>query len=156
MDARKYSNRQDALTGGPQSIMPHSWQTYPSLEVAMRMLVEVIIPHEPVNSLVRKGMVGKILTEVLEATKPETVYFTGQHGKRRAVLVVDVPDPSKIPVLAEPWFPAFNAELKFKIAMTPDDLKKSGLDALGKKWAQGKAVSPAVLTCQEYSTDSSN
>ena len=44
-------------------------------------------------------------------------------------------DPSKIPAIAEPWFLIFNADVKFRIAMTPDDLKKSDLDAAGKKWA---------------------
>jgi hypothetical protein len=99
------------------------------------MLLDVTIPHEPFNSLVRQGVVGKKIGEILESIKPEAVYFTSQDGKRGAVLIVDVADPSKIPALAEPWFLAFSAELKFRIAMTPDDLKKSGLDALGKKWA---------------------
>jgi hypothetical protein len=44
-------------------------------------------------------------------------------------------DASKIPLLSEPWFLTFNADVKCRIAMTPEDLKKGGLDALGKKWA---------------------
>jgi len=32
-------------------------------------------------------------------------------------------------------FLTFNADAKLRIAMTPDDLKKSGLDSIGKKWA---------------------
>ena len=47
---------------------------------------------------------------------------------------MDVPEPSKIPALAEPWFLAFEADVKFQIAMTPADLEKSALDTLGKKW----------------------
>ena len=46
-----------------------------------------------------------------------------------------VADPSKVPALAEPWFILFNATVKFRIVMTPDDLKRAGLDDLGKKWA---------------------
>ena len=49
---------------------------------------------------------------------------------------MDVADPSKIPMLAEPWFLTFNADVKFRIAMTVEDLKNSGLDSLGKKWAE--------------------
>lgn len=105
------------------------------LEVAMRMLLDVSIPHEPFNSLVRKGIVGKKLNDVLEALKPEAVYFTERDGKRGCIMVVEMADPSKIPALAEPWFLTFNADVKFHVAMTPDDLKKSGLDAVGKKWA---------------------
>ena len=101
----------------------------------MRILLDITIPHEPFNSLVRKGEVGKKLGAILEALKPESIYFTEQDGKRGAVAVVDMADPSKIPIIAEPWFLTFNADVKFRVAMTPDDLKKSGLDAIGKKWA---------------------
>ena len=101
----------------------------------MRMLLDITIPHEPFNSLVRKGETGEKLAKILEALKPEAIYFTEQDGKRGAIAVVDLADPSKIPALAEPWFLTFNADVKFRVAMTPDDLKKAGLDAVGKKWA---------------------
>ncbi|HUJ11830.1 MAG TPA: panthothenate synthetase [Verrucomicrobiae bacterium] len=101
----------------------------------MRILLDITIPHEPFNSLVRKGVVGQKLADILTALKPEATYFTEQDGKRGAILVVDLPNSSKIPALAEPWFVTFNADVRFRIAMTPDDLKASGLDALGKKWA---------------------
>ena len=101
----------------------------------MRMLLDVTIPHEPFNSLVRKGVAGKKLSDILDALKPEAAYFSEHEGKRGATLVVDMADPSKIPALAEPWFLTFDADVKFRIAMTPDDLKKAGLDAVGKKWA---------------------
>ena len=101
----------------------------------MRMILDITLPHEPFNSLVRKGVTGKKLGEILDALQPEAAYFTEQDGKRGAILVVDLADPSKIPALAEPWFLTFNADVKIRIAMTPDDLKKAGLDALGKKWA---------------------
>ena len=101
----------------------------------MRMLLDVTIPHEPFNSLVRKGVAGKKMDEVLDAIKPEAVYFSEHDGRRGAILVVDMAEPSKIPALAEPWFLAFDADVKFRVAMTPDDLKKSGLDSLGKKWS---------------------
>jgi hypothetical protein len=32
-------------------------------------------------------------------------------------------------------FLSFNAEVKFRIAMTPEDIAHVDLDALGKKWA---------------------
>ena len=101
----------------------------------MRMIMDVTIPHEPFNSLVRQGVAGKKIGDILEAIKPEAVYFSEHDGRRGATIVLDMADPSKIPALAEPFFLAFNADVKFRIAMTADDLKKSGLDALGKKWA---------------------
>jgi hypothetical protein len=101
----------------------------------MRMLLDVIFPHEPFNTLVRKGTAGATIGKILDAIKPESVYFTEQHGHRGAVMAVDLNDPSQIPALAEPWFLHFQADCKFRIAMTPDDLKRAGLEELGKKWS---------------------
>ena len=101
----------------------------------MRMLMQVQLPLEPFNAAVRDGSAGQKIQRILEATRPEAVYFTEQDGRRGAILVVDVPDPSAIPALAEPWFLTFEAEVQFRIAMTPHDLVRSNLDALGKNWA---------------------
>ena len=100
----------------------------------MRMLMQVRIPHAEFNEAVRDGTAGTKLHGILDAIEPEAVYFTEQCGRRAAVLVVDLPDPSKIPALAEPWFLCFNADVEFNIAMTPEDLGNAGLDALGKQW----------------------
>jgi hypothetical protein len=101
----------------------------------MRVLVNVKFPHQPFNAAVKDGTVGSKLSRILDATKPEAVYFTEQNGQRAAVLIVDVPDPSKIPALSEPWFLTFQADVEFRIVMSPDDLKLAGLDELGKKWS---------------------
>lgn len=100
----------------------------------MRMLLNVEFPPEPFNTAVRNGTVGATIGRILEAIKPEATYFTEQNGRRGAFLVVDVARDSQIPALAEPWFLHFNAECKFRIAMTPEDLQQSGLEALGKQW----------------------
>ena len=100
----------------------------------MRMLLTVELPHEPFNTAVREGTVGPTLNRILEDLQPEAVYFTEQDGTRGAVLIVNVDKPSDIPALAEPWFLSFNADCRFRIAMTPDDLAAAGLDELGKKW----------------------
>jgi hypothetical protein len=100
----------------------------------MRMLMNVTVPHEPFNSFVRKGTAGATLQKILEANKPQAVYFTEQNGHRGAILVIDLKDPSEIPALAEPWFLSFNADCNFRIAMTPEDLGKSGLDKIAKNW----------------------
>ena len=51
-----------------------------------------------------------------------------------AILIVDVTDQSQIPALAEPWFLNFQADCRIRIAMNAEDLGKSGLEALSKKW----------------------
>ncbi|WP_193164136.1 panthothenate synthetase [Microbulbifer hainanensis] len=101
----------------------------------MRMLLNIKIPHQPFNAAVKDGSADSILNAILEASKPEAAYFTEQHGRRSAILIVDLPDPSKIPALVEPWFLAFEADVEIRTVMTPDDLKQAGLGELGKKWA---------------------
>jgi hypothetical protein len=101
----------------------------------VRLLLNVRLPNREFNAAVREGTVGKTLNRILEDAKPEAVYFTDQSGQRMVVLVVDMDDPSQVPSFAEPWFLAFNADVEFKVAMTQDDLKRSGLEELGKKWS---------------------
>ena len=99
------------------------------------MLMNVKIPHKTFNAAVKDGSAGAKIGKILDAIKPEAVYFSEQNGHRGAVLIVDVPDASKIPALAEPWFLTFEADVEFRIAMTPEDLKKSGIDGMGAKWS---------------------
>ncbi len=101
----------------------------------MRMLLQVKIPHDTFNNAVRDGTIGKKLERILEATKPEAVYFTERDGQRGAIMIVNLDDPSKVPTFAEPWFLIFNANVEFHVVMTPEDLARAGLDALGKQWA---------------------
>ena len=101
----------------------------------MRMLVHAKIPHEAFNNSVRSGTVGKKIRDILDEIKPEAVYFTEYDGLRSAIMIVDLPDPSNVPRLAEPWFLSFNANVEFHIVMSPEDLAQANLDALGKKWA---------------------
>lgn len=101
----------------------------------MRMLLNILIPNEEFNVAVRDGTVSQKIRRILEETKPEAVYFTEQYGQRGAILIINLDDPSKVPVFAEPWFLTFNASVEFQIVMTPEDLKKVGLEELGKKWA---------------------
>jgi hypothetical protein len=98
------------------------------------MLLTVSMPHEPFNTLVRKKKAGEILKRILEEIKPESAYFTEQDGTRGAVLVVNVPDPSRVPSFAEPFFLNFNADCRFRVVMSPEDLGRSGLDAIADKW----------------------
>ena len=101
----------------------------------MKMLLNVLFPLEPFNALVRSGEIGNVMQRTLDDLKPEAVYFTEQGGERSAILVIEIDNPSDVPKFAEPFFLNFNAKCQLRIAMSPDDLKKAGLEALGKKWA---------------------
>jgi hypothetical protein len=100
----------------------------------MKMLLTAEFPHEPFNTLVRSGKAGEIIGRILEAIKPETAYFTEQDGKRGGIFVIDVQKPSEVPGISEPFFLNFQANCKFRILMSPEDLQKAGLEDLGKKW----------------------
>jgi hypothetical protein len=101
----------------------------------MRMLLHVRIPHEDFNAAVRDGSVGSKVKQILKATKAEAVYFTEYDGRRGAIMIININDPSEVPKFAEPWFLSFNADVQFHIAMTPEELGRAGLEDLGKKWS---------------------
>jgi len=104
----------------------------------MKMLVNITYPVEPFNSMVRNGKAGDIIGRIVEEIKPESIYFTEQDGNRGAVMVVEVPDASAIPSISEPWFLNFEAFCEFRIAMSPEDLKKANLSKLGQKWNENQ------------------
>lgn len=91
----------------------------------MRILLKVSIPVEVGNATMKNGSLPKTIQSILEEQKPEAVYFSEERGKRTAFIVISMQDPSQIPAVAEPWFLAFNAEVEFHPAMTPDDLMKA-------------------------------
>jgi hypothetical protein len=100
----------------------------------MRMMMIASIPHEPFNSLVRDNTAGALLGRILEDLKPEAAYFMEEDGKRCAKLVIDIADPSQIPRFSEPFFLSFNADCRFRVVMSAEDLGRAGLGELGKKW----------------------
>jgi hypothetical protein len=104
-------------------------------ENAVKMLMFAKFPLEKFNAAIADGSVDKKIKKILEDTRPDWVYFAELDGHRSAVMLVNVDTPSKVPFYAEPWFLTFDAEINFRIAMTPEDLGKAGLGALGKKWA---------------------
>ena len=76
------------------------------------------------------------------------------------MLIVDLPDPSKIPALAEPWFSGFEADVEFHVVMTPDDLKKAGIACQPSQLPPGCVVHPLrapmkflkiFISCYKYS-----
>ncbi len=101
----------------------------------MRMMLQVNFPHKPFNAAVKDGSAGEKINRILQDAKPEAVYFTEIDGQRCAILIVNVDDPSKIPAFAEPWFLTFEADMRFRPVMTPDDLARADLAGLGKKWS---------------------
>ncbi len=99
------------------------------------MLINVIFPIEPFNSMVRNGTAGETIGRVIDDIKPESIYFSEQDGSRGAVMIVEIPDASSIPAICEPWFLNFEAHCEIRIAMTPEDLMRANLNKLAEKWS---------------------
>lgn len=100
----------------------------------MRMLMHVDFPIEPFNTLIKNGTAGEKIQQAMEDTKPEAAYFSEKDGERGGVLVVNVSEASEIPAPGEPWFLNFNAKIRLRICITPEDLGNAGLDEIGKKY----------------------
>ena len=47
----------------------------------MRMLIDVLMPLEPFNTLVKNGTAGQIIEKILGDLKPEAAYFAARDGK---------------------------------------------------------------------------
>lgn len=92
------------------------------------------MPLEPFNSLVKQGTVGKVLGKIMEDLKPEAAYFTLEDGKRSALMVININKPGDYVKYAEPFFLQFNAQVKYDIVMSPEELRASGIEEMGKKY----------------------
>jgi hypothetical protein len=100
----------------------------------MRMMLKISLPVETFNKLAIEGTVGHQIGMILEETKPESFYFTGNRYGRGAIAVFDLQDSSELPRVAEPWFLIFNAEIEYGPAITPEELMKAGLEEIISKW----------------------
>lgn len=92
----------------------------------MRCIVKVAFPVESSNESARNGNLQKHLKAIVDDLKPEAAYFLAERGQRGALLIVDLKDPSEIPMVAEPFFLALNASVEIQPAMTLKDLMKAG------------------------------
>lgn len=101
----------------------------------MRMLMHAKFDHAKFNAAVKAGTLGQTIQRILADTKPEAAYFTNYDGRRGAILVVNVNDPSEIPAMAEPWFILFEADVQFHVVISPEEIARADIDKLAKKWA---------------------
>lgn len=104
----------------------------------MRTLIKLEIPAEAGNAAIKDGSLQRTLERVMVDLQPEAAYFGTMHGNRGGFLVVDLPDSSDIPRMAEPLF-ELGATVEMCPAMTGEDLA-AGLEKLGAAQAAAETV----------------
>ena len=93
----------------------------------MRCILTITIPVEKGNEAIRSGKLQKTMKNFIDETKPEAAYFFAiGDGQRGGFFVVDLKEPSQIPMVAEPFFLGLNAKVTIQPAMTIEDLMKAG------------------------------
>ncbi len=90
----------------------------------MRMFLKVIPAVEAANRAIIDGSMGEIIDALIASIHPEASYYLSENGRRTAVFVFDMKNPSDIPRIAEPLFTKLNAEVTFVPAMNHDELNK--------------------------------
>ena len=98
----------------------------------MRTLLKVTIPVQAGNAAIGDGRMTQTLQALMADLKPEAAYFLTEQGRRTALIVFDLKEPSQIPQIAEPLFHAFNADVEFTPVMNAEDLQ-GGLQAAGHR-----------------------
>ena len=91
----------------------------------MRTLVRWTVPADKGNESIASGAMQESIGSMLRELKPEASYFFAENGKRSGMMVFDMADPSQIPLIAEPLFRIFNAEVEFLPVMNAEDLQKA-------------------------------
>ena len=97
----------------------------------MRTMMRISIPVGNGNKGIQDGSLPRVIQTTLEALKPEAAYFFTEAGKRTALVVFDLQDPSQIPVVCEPLFMGLDASIDLLPVMNAQDLQ-AGLGQLGK------------------------
>ena len=95
----------------------------------MRTLLHIHMDTKSGNENIRSGALPKTMETLVSQLHPEASYFFADGGRRSALFVFDLADPSQIPAIAEPLFMGLNAEVEFTPVMNLDDLQKGLTEA---------------------------
>jgi hypothetical protein len=90
----------------------------------MRTLLKVTMPVGAGAPNVKDGTIERVLGETASRLRPEAAYFYPEAGRRTAIMIFDLKNPSDIPSIAEPIFTELNGTVEMHPVMNADDLKK--------------------------------
>lgn len=91
----------------------------------MRFILEVRVPTEQANALIKAGKFEDTLQSILNDVKPEAAYLSLMDGARGGYFVVNLEDASQLPAVCEPWF-FVGATVKLHPVLLPEDLARGG------------------------------
>lgn len=81
-----------------------------------------------VQHLCPRGHRGQKIGEVLDAIRPEAVYFTDSGVGRGATMIIEIESARQVPHVTEPLMLTFDASVHYRVALSPEDLKAAGLE----------------------------
>jgi len=88
------------------------------------MMLKVSIPVEAGNKGIKEGTLPKTVMGFVEKMKPEACYFGPEDGKRTAIFIFDLDDPTLIPTVSEAFFMNLNAAISLSPVMNLDEMKR--------------------------------
>lgn len=91
----------------------------------MRTMIRWTVPAGPGNESISNGTMQQSIQSMMETLNPEAAYFFASDGKRGGLLVFDMTDSSQIPIIAEPLFQTYEANVEIVPVMNADDLQKA-------------------------------
>ena len=94
----------------------------------MRTLMKVTMPVGAGAPNVKDGTIERVLGETANRLRPEAAYFYPENGRRTAIMIFDLKNPSDLPTITEPLFTELNASVEMHPVMNAEDLK-NGLAA---------------------------
>jgi hypothetical protein len=102
----------------------------------MRFMLEIRIPSDRGNELLRDPQFGQKMQQVLVEIKAEAAYFGTVGGQRGGWIILNMDDASEMPVKAEPLFLWLHADVTAKPVMKPEDLQKAGpaIGGIVQRW----------------------
>jgi hypothetical protein len=86
-------------------------------------MMRVTIPVEVGNRTIKDGVLPKTMQAFVDRMKPEASYFLANEGKRSALFVFDLKEPSMIPSVAESFFSNLQASIELAPVMNLEDMK---------------------------------
>lgn len=93
----------------------------------MRMLLKAQMDTRKANQANQEGTLPGTIQQLMNELQPEAAYFYPEDGKRTALIVFDMQEPSQIPPTLEPLFQMGEASVSLTPVMNAEDLQ-SGLE----------------------------